>query len=476
MALSEGKHGVIVIHGVEDEARRGEFLAKFANSLADALLESPVLDKAEPVYPEIQREADLSANPASVTLKIKAPKETAEATWICKEAFWADAFPPPAPSSVLRWAFKSGKGQLMHILKALWKDPANQKTFKPAKDDQGEGHLFKAGFWVSAIYRVQLTVMSVLFTIFALLFVSFFKYVLWPLYWLPRFGKQAKMVHDLLHKADAFLSNVLGDVKRYTEHGVWSANIRRILEDIIIDMFKGEGEYKGLKDVTIVAHSMGGIVAYDTLIKDGRVAQKLKELGQGERRKITFISVGSPIKMVLEFAKNSNITYTKRHFKQPLDEQITTHSDFFWLDIYARLDPLPILRVDEKVLKDAGVKKSQFKARQVVNMDNIFRDHTYYWKNKNLVMPRIARYINRGKDPWDEAGITEKKLNRHYNAVAYLSLLRLAMIPILVGSAVILFLSFIGQLDIPQWVPLIIAALAVSIYQSIRSWKFGDIS
>ena len=42
MALSSGKHGLIVVHGTEGKLPRGEFLAKVTNSLADALLESPI--------------------------------------------------------------------------------------------------------------------------------------------------------------------------------------------------------------------------------------------------------------------------------------------------------------------------------------------------------------------------------------------------------------------------------------------------
>lgn len=86
MALSTGSHGIIVIHGIGESQKRGDLLAKIANSLADTLLESPVQgDTGSLIYPVIEREVDITSDPPSVTLRITAPDKK-KAVWVCKEA------------------------------------------------------------------------------------------------------------------------------------------------------------------------------------------------------------------------------------------------------------------------------------------------------------------------------------------------------------------------------------------------------
>jgi hypothetical protein len=115
MALSLGNHGVIVIHGIGDNQKRGDQLARVTNHLADALLGSPVRDETgRPVYPVIEREMDVTSDPPSAALHITAPDGT-KATWVFKEAFWADAFPPPAASTVLRWLGNQIGAQLRYV-------------------------------------------------------------------------------------------------------------------------------------------------------------------------------------------------------------------------------------------------------------------------------------------------------------------------------------------------------------------------
>ena len=129
MPLCSGSHGVIVIHGIGDNQKRGDLLAKIMNSLADALLESPARDETGgKVPPVIEREMEIATDPPSVTLHISAP-DGAKATWLCKEAFWADAFPAPAASSVLRWLLKQIGHQLKYVWNGFFRDPANNEDF-----------------------------------------------------------------------------------------------------------------------------------------------------------------------------------------------------------------------------------------------------------------------------------------------------------------------------------------------------------
>ena len=114
----------------------------------------------------------------------------------------------------------------------------------------------------------------------------------------------------------------------------------------------------------------------------------------------------------------------------------------------------------------------------MINLDNPVRDHSYYWKNRALVIPRIARAINGGAEyPWPEAGITDEKVKRHIQGVALLVLLRLLMAIIVIGCLVMVVLNLTGTLVLLSntiWFFFIL--LAVGAYQAIRSYRFGDIS
>jgi len=484
MGLSTGTHGVIAIHGISDGLKRGEFLASVSNSLADALLESPAKDNAgHVVYPEVERQMDSTSDPACVTLRITTPDQSANTTWICKEAFWADAFPPPSASTVLRWLIKQMGGQLRYVWNGLFKDPANNKDFNPdfhqTPEETEQPKL--AGRFLSTVYWLELLVMGT-FLIPLSFIVPILLFLIWPLYWMPRFG-MLTMSLDWLHKLDPFLSRSLGDAKRFIEHGVWSASARGILERIVIDMLIDET----IKDITIVAHSMGCVVTYDALREGGEIAKAAAELKNG--KKITFVSVGSGINQVFRLARNSN-TYAQDRLRRPLAKQITGYDvnakpgskslrdKFFWLDIYSRFDPVPAGDLDTAIIKQAQVHPDQVKRRRVINLDNPIRDHSFYWHNKRLVMPRIARAINGGIDyPWPEAGITTKKRERHYKGVASLVALRLLMCIIVVACLVVMNLNIFGTLtflSIP--LPLFIALLVIGLYYAIRSSMFGDIS
>lgn len=481
MGLLPGNHGVIVIHGIGDNQKRGELLATVTNSLADALLESPSKDKTgRKIHPVIKREVDMTTDPPSVTLHITAPDE-AQATWICKEAFWADAFPAPRASTVLRWLLKQQiGGQLRYVWDGLSKDPANNKDFKSSNNEVPEKKPWRTKRRLSVLFRLQMFVMGA-FLLPLSLIVPIVLLVIWPLYWMPRFGFLANYL-QWLHTIDPFLSRQLGDVKRYIEHGVWSASARGRLEKVVIEMLNDK--YGAVEDITIIAHSMGGVVTYDALGAGGEIADEIVRLGSGKRKKITFVSVGSGINQVLRMAEKSKLYDTRERFRRPLAKEVTGYdpntkqdpedlqAKFFWLDIYARFDPVPAGGLDPNILTQAGVHPSQLKRRRVINLDNPVRDHTYYWQNKMLVIPRITRAINGGTEyPWPEAGITDEKLERHYGRVAMLTSLRMVMSIAVVGSLVALILKLL-----PVAASLLIASFSIGLYLAIRAWKFGDIS
>ena len=457
MALSPGNHGVIVTHGIGDNMKPGSLLADFTNSLADALMESP----GKGGNPEIRREADLSGDPPSVTLQIKSPSGE-KATWVCKEAFWGDAFPPPKASTVLWWLLtKNLSNQIQYVWEGIYKDPANDETYIP-KEDKGieaKRHPRPPEWRAKTDQKSSYIILSLksastpIWIISLAAIIYLFLFLIWICQFIPSIGPWEKVL-KWVRKFDPFLSNSLGDVQRYIEHGVWSANARARLEKVIIAMLKDQ--FGKVKDITIVAHSMGCVVAYDALAKGGRVADEAKRLeSRGKSKKITFVSVGSGINQVFRLAKDKKSKpYAQKQFERPLAKEITGHSGargktskpledkFFWLDIYARRDPVPAGDLDDDIIVQAKVDpERQVKRRKVINKDNIAVDHTSYWENKDTVMPRIARAINGGTEyPWPEAGITPEKLSHRAKYATRLGRLTKIVIGVVI-VALVVFLS-----------------------------------
>ncbi len=456
MALSTKTHGVIVTHGIGDEMKPGDILADFTNCLADYLMESPARDaQGNEVYPEIRREVDLSANPPSVALHIKSPTGE-EATWLCKEAFWGDAFPAPKASTVVWWLLRQNlKAQLKFVFEGVFTDPPNQKTYKydPLQQKKPEWTARKR---LSFKFQAKLSLAGIFIPVLAA-FSTLALFLIWIGQWIPAFGP-LETVLKWIHKLDPFLSNSLGDIQRYIEHGVWSANARARMEKVIIDMLNDR--FGDVQDITIVAHSLGCVVTYDALAEGGKVASEIARLATQEKhKKLTFVSVGSGINQVFRLARRSKSVFGQRQFRRSLAKEITGYdetaqqkatplqSKFFWLDIFARRDPIPAGRLDRDIINQAKVDfASQFKSRRVINKDSVILDHVLYWANKDTVIPRIARAINGGTQyPWPEAGITAERIEKRTMEAARFNLLtKIAAVVIIIGLAVYFGLKVAG--------------------------------
>lgn len=434
MALSSETHGVIVTHGVLDVSIKGDLLASFTNSIANAL-EQPTTEGKQ----KIHREMDTKVDPSVAKLHIEAPNGT-KSTWVFKEAYWVDAFPAPSASMVLGWVVSHMRQFLVFIWeKWFLTDPANNKSFDPKGGRSDD--IYNAGPWHSILFGVLLFFLRAML-IPMVVIAPVLLITVRILHLLPRFGAITTVI-NWVHALDPMLSRVLGDVKRYAEHGMWSANARGILEQIVIDMLNDDG----IEDITIVAHSLGAVVTYDALKEGGRIAQVVKQRdADGKHKKISFISVGSAINPVYRLTTKSKDPLIRERFSTTLSGVITgndgsTNKDdqsalqrFTWLDIFARLDPIAFGRMDEeKIAKIANIDSSQLKSRMVVNKDNPIEDHVTYWQNKALVMPRIIKVINGNQEyPWEEAGFTKKKFKNHFEHVTK----RLGLIVIGIGVVI----------------------------------------
>ena len=429
---------IVVVHGVGQDTRRGDLLAKVVNLVADSLLESAVICRDETIYPVITREMDVTGETPTAKLHITAPGGEQPVTWTFKEAFWDDKFPPPPPSAVLRWLGIQMRSQLDSIRHGLLKDPDNSRTFYepdrppedvPVEESRRVGRFDAAVFWLQ-----HLALAAAVLLVFPVLWAAFCAF--WLLYWVPRIGPLEQPLKGL-ERIDPFLSYVLGDAQRYVEDGVWAASARGVLEDIVIRWLiaPDDGETGG---ITIVAHSLGCLIAYDALADGGRIAAAVgRQSATGQRKKITFVSVGSAITRLLPVAQGTGSSLQARErFDRALDPVITgfaggdvdcpprVREQFYWLDIHADMDPVPGGALPDKIVTKAGVYPCQVKRRRVSNLMNPVRDHSYYWCNRSEVGPRIARAINGGDYPWPEAGITKEKLEDHYGGLKGLIKLR----------------------------------------------------
>ena len=225
------------------------------------------------------------------------------------------------------------------------------------------------------------------------------------------------MVAEALEALDPFLSKWLGDAQRYLTHQAWSARVRGVVEQAIVDVLRvPDAELP--QSLTIVAHSWGAVVAYDAMRPGGAVADAIAAWRARGGRRVTFVTLGGAMNRALSLAERSTDPHAMRFCCQALDPAlIGAHSKdltpkqrrerFFWLDIHARLDPVPAGRLSDRVVRLAGLHPIQVKRRRVINEDNPLSDHTTYLANRDLVVPRILRAILAGEYPWRTAEAAE---------------------------------------------------------------------
>ncbi len=384
---------MVVVHGIGRQ-RKGETLAEVAEALALTLEKTASADFV------IQREMDITGPAATATLRIGDSRGDF-AIWTLKEALWADAFTAPPARAVLLWMARAIPRQARYLLTLLRQSPSGSARVLSSGPVHPGTRLWSE--YIASWYTwLQIVLLAVL-----LLVVSPFLTVTGlALVYLQRVPLK------FIHPFDPFLSRVLGDVYRYTTHGMWAASARGVVERLMIDFI--EDETDPIEDLTVVAHSMGCVVAYDALRGSGAVAEAVKRSEtRGRRKKFTFVAIGSGINQVFAVARLSE-TYGKAHFCQPLDPAITgpsvdgkTGKDLFeWVDIYARMDLVPAGGLAPAIRTQSGATPEQYEEFRVRNTDIPFRDHSSYFENQTVVMPRVIRAINGGEEYRPVSGVT----------------------------------------------------------------------
>ncbi|MDA1256418.1 MAG: hypothetical protein O3C10_01025 [Chloroflexi bacterium] len=375
---------MVVVHGIGRQ-RKGETLAEVSESLA------LTFEETAPSGHLIGREMDISGPVSTATLRFEGDGGNLT-TWTLKEALWADAFTPPSAQAVFLWTARAIPRQARYLLSLLRQPDSRTPELAPGPVQLG------VQMWSEFISSWSTRLQIVLLAILLLVVSPFLIATGLGLVYLQ------KVPIHILHPFDPFLSRVLGDVYRYTTHGMWAASARGIIERIVIDFI--EDEYSPIEDLTIVAHSMGCVVAYDALRGGGAVSDAIRRAQEkGRRKKITLVTIGSGINQVFAVARRSE-TYGKTHFCQPLDPDVTgslagvgTDSDLFeWVDIYARMDLVPAGGLTPEIRARSGASAEQYHEVRVTNTDIPFKDHTSYFQNRTTVVPRVIRAINGGEE------------------------------------------------------------------------------
>lgn len=512
------RHGVVAIHGVGVRRARGSFLAGIMNSVASFL---------EQAGGSVEREFDSAARPAHGSLVVTPPGGAAAEEIVATEVFWDDIAPGTQPRVVFRRLLAIGPRQIRDIARGLWRDPANDH---PSPEDEpvlGDGG-YLAGPAVRWMYRAELTLL--IGALFAAWAVSL---MVWPLLWLLytmadtpglRAYGLTKTLASGIHSLDPLMGAALSDAQRVIEDGMRSADVQRVAHDAIAAYVRDPG----IADVTIVAHSEGAVVAYDALREGGPLAAAFAALAEPKR--LTLVTLGSGVNRNYGWSEAlPRSSFGGRLPRQPFDARITGHGTaaaaspedetrllrghFYWLDIYARMDPVPAGGLREKVREAARVDARQLKRRQVINSDNPLSDHTTYFGNRELVTPRLVRAIYGGEYPWSRpagssagptAEVTPEGVRRRIRRVAWLQLMRLALAGSTIANAAALWLSDAwrgfatgwlepvleeapalkslyddGRGDFGEALPSVLIAIAgalvvLGILRSLRDWFFAE--
>ncbi len=524
------RHGVVVVHG-QGSHEPGEFLATVVN---------PIANELENAGGTVRRDFAVAGGKARARLVVTPPPSAGTHTeeFEFAEGYWAKSFLPPSSDEVARWILKRGPREITAMVRGWGGDPANDDpepadlARSPAVErQQAAEHLvcvvagrpepgpaYQAEWTTRWLYRVQLWAVRVLL-----------QFVVYPLTWLfARFiyllyrlgGTKGKgffsfftKAGELLAKLNPFLRDTLGDTQRFIEDGLWSVAMRAPVEDAIIAFYADPA----IADITVIAHSAGCAVTYDSLALDRRVAEAAGALPSPKR--LTLVTLGSAINRNYGFSGDSGTSpYAQRLATTPLDYRITgvppdrwgdlvpaetleemtrLRSCFYWVDLHARMDYVPAGPLRAGAIQVARVDPCQLKLRRVINEDDLLDDHFAYFANTDIVIPRLVRAIYGGEYPWqgrnrtETVAITPDRIAHRTRMVLSLDLVRTGLAAAVVGVFTLMAMSDGVQdgvsrvvsawqtddlgnaITLPATLAFLLSA-ARPIYGAVRDWRFGS--
>ncbi len=361
--------GIIFIHGMGDQ-KQGEEFVQVVNPIADYIEEN--------TSHKVERNFRLGNKNQASEIRLNITPKTGNTTeWIFREVWWAESFQPPTLTSMLGWCWSQGFRQLKAIKRGISEEKDEVRGFQ-----RGPSFLQKiiecsrhVGYWFIAFGLQLLPIIAVLALIILVPII-----ILAPI--LRLIPKGGGAVDTLYGWVERLLVGSWGDTKRYINHGIWAANMRRVFEDELKDM-RQMLKSKEIDDITIIAHSWGSVIAYEVLI-----SENVKEVLISEninRGKIKLVTVGSGLNHMSEMVKLTSPAHAKHRFYNSMSRNID------WLNIYSKYDTTACGKLRSKNF--FIIRKDFPKQEKILNFDSPFSDHMVYWVNSAFFLPLLLKKI-----------------------------------------------------------------------------------
>ena len=425
------KRGIIAVHGM-GVFKRGDFLLGLVVPLARYLESKGGKVDFEPEIGLGFRSDD--DTPAEVTLKVRESGGFDE-EWDFREAFYDQSFSPPTLGQVLRWGSDLIDEEVDAIAK-VFENPLNTSPTDHCHDNRNKPdtcqypgrtkrlYVAQAGIFKAVAKFVAWAGPTLLFLVWLLLLLRGIPPLpafLTRVAWVARVASWVRTgVNALANLLVPFAVNIIGDVKSFIDNPAAADAMRSSVEDIFLDMLQDDE----IQSITILAHSLGGLVSYDVLTEARPIDMHLRAnpdqrnvAGTQTCRYISWVTVGAAMNRGFSITGRPAGAHASQSLRSPIASIIRdpkigtgqTEQPFFWLSIFARYDWVPAGSVSSGFFEATEVDCKQFKERLVVNVDRPIADHHAYWKNYELVWPRIVRAIHGGTYPWPQTALSDEK-------------------------------------------------------------------
>ena len=383
------RHGVLVVHGQEQDARAGEMLATVAN---------PIVDMLRAGTSEVDFDFSAGDGQATAELRVRplAPPGQAvrERRFLFREVFWNDAFPPPPPGSVVTWLSRSLRRQIPAVVGGWLQDPRVDERGHQHPDDPNRGAATVPG----RLAFLLIAAVSLLAAIPLLVLGTLLGLVVYPLAKIPLVNRLglASLNNGITSTVNPFMSHVMGDTKRFMDNEAWADNARHRFEAQLDALLADDG----VEDLTVIAYSAGCTVMFGGLREGGPAEAALR--GRPDLA-VHIVTVGSALNRVFVFAEDAAAPNARRFLHQRVTtELVRDERPYSWTDIYARFDFVPGGPMRDELRRAARVDDGRLASRQVINYDSPTRDHFAYFENTDVVVPRLISAMYGGYLPEDQ--------------------------------------------------------------------------
>ena len=279
--------------------------------------------------------------------------------------------------------------------------------------------------------------------------------VVYPLAQIPLVNRLGlvSLNNVLASTVNPFMSDVMGDTKRFMDNEAWADNARHRFEAQLEALLADAS----LRDLTVIAYSAGCTVMFGGL-REGGPAEA--SLAARPDLPVHIVTVGSALNRVFVFAEDATSASGRRFLQQRVTAELARDErPTSWTDIYARFDFVPGGPMRDELRRAARVDGGRLASRQVINYDSPTRDHFAYFENTDVVVPRLISAMYGGylpeerRPPGAIAGVrapvhvTPEAARRRSSRVGALRLI--VMGSILVASA--LGLAFLVSSSVRRW-------------------------